>query len=158
MNIIHYFFEQPAKSEIPASCRNPFDNNPYPLAISASENLQQWLIESPLISDQLFQKENGKSSWFSFTLVLNPKFTVNRSAVMEAMRKTNIEFRIITGGCFLRHDVIKYFDYETVGKIINAHIVHDRGFFVGNFPRDIRQQIECLWKVLDVAVSSKRNS
>ena len=60
MNIIHYFFEQPAKSEIPASCRNPFDNNPYPLAISASENLQQWLIESPLISDQLFQKENGK--------------------------------------------------------------------------------------------------
>ncbi len=106
----------------------------------------------------IIQKENGKSSWFSFTLVLNPKYTVNRSAVMEAMRKANIEFRIITGGCFLRHDVIKYFDYETVGKIINANIVHDRGFFVGNFPRDIRQQIECLWKVLDVAVSSKRNS
>ena len=72
---------------------------------------------------------------------------------MEAMRKASIEFRIITGGCFLRHDVIKYFDYETVGEIVNANIAHDRGFFVGNFPRDIRPQIEGLRKVLDSTIS-----
>ena len=104
----------------------------------------------------IIQKENGKSSWFSFTIVLNPKYAVERSAVMEAMRRADIEFRIITGGCFLRHDVIKYFDYETVGKIVNANIAHDRGFFVGNYPKDIRPQIEGLWEVLDTAVSSKR--
>ena len=104
----------------------------------------------------IIQKENGKSSWFSFTIVLNPKYAIERSAVMEAMRRADIEFRIITGGCFLRHDVIKYFDYETVGKIVNANIAHDRGFFVGNYPQDIRPQIEGLWEVLDTAVSSKR--
>ena len=106
----------------------------------------------------IIQKENGKSSWFSFTIVLNPKYAIDRSSVMEAMRKARIEFRIITGGCFLRHDVIKYFDYETVGEIVNANIVHDRGFFVGNYPRDIKPQIKNLWKVLDSAVSSKQTS
>ncbi len=60
MSIIYFLPEQPEKSEISSSLRNPFDNNPHPLAISASKNLQQWLIESPLISDLLFQKENGK--------------------------------------------------------------------------------------------------
>ena len=103
----------------------------------------------------IIQKENGKSSWFSFTIVLNPKYAIDRSSVMEAMRTAEIEFRIITGGCFLRHDVIKYFNYETVGEIVNANIAHDRGFFVGNYPRDIKPQIESLWKVLDFAVSSK---
>ena len=53
---------------------------------------------------------------------------------------------------FLRHDVIRYFDYETVGDIVNANIIHDRGFFVGNYPKDLRLQIEKFWKVLDSAV------
>ncbi|KMP12754.1 pyridoxamine 5-phosphate oxidase [Candidatus Nitromaritima sp. SCGC AAA799-A02] len=102
----------------------------------------------------IIQKENGKSSWFSFTIILNPKYSIDRSAVMEAMRKADIEFRIITGGCFLRHDVIKYFDYETVGDIVNANIAHDQGFFVGNHPRDLRQPLERLREVLETAVRS----
>ena len=101
----------------------------------------------------IIQKENGKSSWFSFTIVLNPNYPIDRSSVMQAMRKAEIEFRIITGGCFLRHDVIKYFDYETVGEIVNANIAHDRGFFVGNYPRNIKPQIEYLWEILDLAIT-----
>ena len=100
----------------------------------------------------IIQKENGSSSWFSFTIVLNPSYSSDRSRVIKALRENGIEFRMITGGCFLRHDVIRYFDYETVGNIINANIAHDHGFFVGNHPVDIRLQIEKLWEVLDGAV------
>jgi CDP-6-deoxy-D-xylo-4-hexulose-3-dehydrase len=99
----------------------------------------------------IIQKENGSSSWFSFTIVLNPNYSIDRPLIVKALRDAEIEFRIITGGCFLRHDVIRYFDYETVGKIINANIIHDHGFFVGNHPVDIRPQIEKLWEVLDSA-------
>ena len=98
------------------------------------------------------QKENGLSSWFCFTIVLNPDLNFERQKLLEIMREARIEFRIITGGCFLRHDVIRYFDYETVGDIVNANIVHDRGFFVGNHPMDLRPQIEKLREVLDSAV------
>jgi CDP-6-deoxy-D-xylo-4-hexulose-3-dehydrase len=99
----------------------------------------------------IIQKENGSSSWFSFTIVLNPKILIKRSKVIHALRDAGIEFRIITGGCFLRHDVIRYFDYETVGEIVNANIIHDRGFFVGNYPINLKPQIEKLKDVLDRA-------
>jgi CDP-6-deoxy-D-xylo-4-hexulose-3-dehydrase len=56
---------------------------------------------------------------------------------------------MVTGGCFLRHDAIRYFDYDTAGPIVNADIVHDRGFFVGNHPMDLTPQIMRLREVLD---------
>ncbi|OQY48982.1 MAG: pyridoxamine 5-phosphate oxidase [Candidatus Parabeggiatoa sp. nov. 2] len=101
----------------------------------------------------IIQKENGLSSWFSFTIILNPAFKIDRTKVMQKMKEANIQFRIITGGCFLRHDVINHFDYETVGEIVNANIAHDQGFFVGNHPHDVVPQIEYLHKVLVKAVN-----
>lgn len=99
----------------------------------------------------IIQRENGRSSWFAFTIILNPKMKAERTRVMDALKKADIGYRIITGGNFLRHDVIKYFDYECVGKMRNADLAHDRGFFVGNHPRDLRPQIERLREVLDEA-------
>ena len=99
----------------------------------------------------IIQREHGESSWFAFTVILNPKLPIDRARVMTALKSADIGYRIITGGNFLRHDVIKYFDYDTVGQIVNANIAHDRGFFVGNHPHDITPQIERLREVLDKA-------
>lgn len=101
----------------------------------------------------IIQRENGESSWFSFTVILNPKFKTDRARVMQALKDADIGYRIITGGCFLRHDVIKYFDYDTVGKIVNANLAHDRGFFVGNHPQDLSEQITRFHAVLTRAAS-----
>lgn len=96
----------------------------------------------------IIQRENGKSSWFAFTVILNPALDLDRSNIMKAMKQADIGFRIITGGNFLRHDVIRYFDYECVGEIRNADIAHDRGFFVGNHPHDVTSQIRHFHEVL----------
>jgi CDP-6-deoxy-D-xylo-4-hexulose-3-dehydrase len=97
----------------------------------------------------IIQREHGKSSCFSFTLILNPDLHEDRNRVFGALREADIAFRIITGGCFLRHDAIRYFDYDTVGEVRNANIAHDRGFFVGNHPFDLSEQIERLHSVLN---------
>jgi CDP-6-deoxy-D-xylo-4-hexulose-3-dehydrase len=111
------------------------------------------LFQSLFRGDERFiiqrEMEGARSSWFSFTLILAPGVDIDRRRVMLALKEAGIGYRIITGGCFLRHDVIKYFDYDTVGEIVNANIAHDRGFFVGNHPRDLRPQIERLREVLD---------
>lgn len=99
------------------------------------------------------QKENGESSWFAFTIVLNPKYQIDRSAVMNAMKRADINYRIITGGNFLRHDVIKHFNYDCVGEIVNANIAHDQGFFVGNHPYDIREQIKNFHSTLTTSIA-----
>ena len=101
----------------------------------------------------IIQRENGKSSWFSFTVILNPKHRIDRKRVMQALKDADIGYRIITGGCFLRHDVIKYFDYDTVGKIVNANLAHDCGFFVGNHPQDLSEQITRFHEVMTRAAA-----
>lgn len=95
----------------------------------------------------IIQKEIGESSWFSFTMIINPKSGIDRKKVLQRLKDADIEHRIITGGNILRHDVIKYYDY-TVTKSTNADIVHYNGFFVGNHPYDIREKIDYLHKAL----------
>ncbi len=99
----------------------------------------------------IIQRENGKSSWFSFTLILNPALSFDRQKIMQSLKEHDIQFRIITGGNFLRHDVIKYCNHTCAHPIINANIAHDYGFFVGNHPKDIRSDIRHFHTVLDQA-------
>jgi CDP-6-deoxy-D-xylo-4-hexulose-3-dehydrase len=108
------------------------------------------LFTSLFKNDERFiiQQENGQSSWFAFTIILNPAMKIDRKKVLAALKEADIGYRIITGGNFLRHDVVKYFEYDCVGEMRNADIAHDRGFFVGNHPRDLKPQIERLHEVL----------
>ena len=99
----------------------------------------------------IIQRENGKSSAFSFTIVLNPEAELERSRIMQALKAADIGFRVITGGCITRHDVIEHYDYECVDGLPHANLVHDQGFFVGNHPFDLTAQIERLREVLDRA-------
>jgi len=101
----------------------------------------------------IIQQENGCSSAFSFTIILSPELDIERAQVFDALKEADIGYRMITGGNFLRHDVIKYADYDTVGDMVNADIAHDRGFFVGNHPYDLSEQIDRLHSVLDCCVS-----
>lgn len=95
----------------------------------------------------IIQRENGESSWFSFTMIINPELKIDRKKVLKKLKDANIEHRIITGGNILRNDVVKYYDY-VVTKSVNADIAHYNGFFVGNHPCDIRDKIDYLHDVL----------
>jgi CDP-6-deoxy-D-xylo-4-hexulose-3-dehydrase len=98
----------------------------------------------------IIQKENGESSWFAFTIILHPARNLDRKAVMRELERARIEFRIITGGNFLRHDVIRYFDHRVAGgRVPHADTAHDSGFFVGNHPCDLTSQLHRLRDVLD---------
>ncbi|MAV88624.1 MAG: pyridoxamine 5-phosphate oxidase [Rhodospirillaceae bacterium] len=97
----------------------------------------------------IIQCENGKSSSFCFTIILNPEFNIERESVLLKLKSAKIGHRMITGGCFTRHEVIKYFDYEIQGNLVNANLAHDRGFFVGNHPFDLSNEINYLYDVLN---------
>jgi CDP-6-deoxy-D-xylo-4-hexulose-3-dehydrase len=111
------------------------------------------LFNSLFAGDDRFiiQRENGKSSSFCFPIILNPAFNLDRQRVLEALKEADIGHRIITGGNFLRHDVIRYYDYECVGEMTNADLAHDHGFFTGNHPFDLSEQIHRLRNVLSAA-------
>lgn len=98
-------------------------------------------------------REYGESSSFSFPVVLNPALDPDRKRILGALTDTDIDYRIVTGGCFPRHDVIRHFDYTIFDGIENAETIHDYGFFLGNSPYDLTQEIERAYQVLDKAFS-----
>jgi CDP-6-deoxy-D-xylo-4-hexulose-3-dehydrase len=104
------------------------------------------------------QREHGRSSWFAFTVILNPSLGIDRARVLHALREAGIGFRMITGGCFPRHEAIRFFDYDTVGPLTNANLAHDHGFFVGNAPRDLTAEIARFHEVLDRAAQPARSA
>lgn len=97
----------------------------------------------------MIQRENGKSSSFCFPMIVKPDCGLKRADVFGPLEEADIGFRMITGGNFPRHDAIQYFDYDIVGDLANADIAHDRGFFVGNHPFDLSQQIARLRDVFN---------
>ena len=110
------------------------------------------LFQKLFAGDERFiiQREHGKSSSFCFTVILNPARNPDRKRVLAGLKEADIGYRIITGGNFLRHDVIKYYDFTVAGGATpNADTAHDFGFFVGNHPFDLTEQIETLHSVLN---------
>ena len=97
----------------------------------------------------IIQKEYGKSSAFSFPLVLNPARNPARKKILQALKKADVEYRIITGGCFPRHDVIKYFDHE-IRNIDNANITHDFGLFLGNYSEDLTNELSQAYDIMSL--------
>ena len=120
-------------------------------AMTATRRKNLALLQNLLGKDDRFiiQRENGKSSAFCFPIVLNPARNPNRESVFRALEKADIGYRIITGGCILRHDVKQFYEYESIGDLPNANTVHDLGFFVGNHPFDLTPQLNRLAEVLD---------
>ena len=68
--------------------------------------------------------------------------------IFKKLKKNNIDFRLVTGGCFTNQKYAKHFDYTIFGNLKNAKLLHNQGFFVGNASTDLSKQIKKLHSVL----------
>ena len=120
-------------------------------AMTAQRRTNLALFQSLFGEDDKFmiQREVGKSSSFCFPIIVRPGVQIDMGDLFAKLREADIGFRIVTGGCFLRHEAIKYFDYDVCGSVENADYVHDNGFFVGNHPHDLTEQLTRLRDVLN---------
>ena len=120
-------------------------------AMTAARRKNLELFQRLFDGDERFQiqREHGTSSSFCFPIIVRPESGLERAEVFGPLKDADIGFRMITGGSFPRHDAIRFFDYDIVGDLNNADIAHDRGFFVGNHPFDLSEQITRLRDILN---------
>lgn len=97
----------------------------------------------------IIQSEIGKSSWFGFSIVLLNKLEGKRDQVIKTLIHNGIEVRPIVAGNFTKNDVIKFLDYEIIGKLVNANYIHDNGFFVGNHSKLIEKELIFLSEIIN---------
>jgi CDP-4-dehydro-6-deoxyglucose reductase, E1 len=95
------------------------------------------------------QKENGESSWFGFSLLLDGPLSGKRSLLVQALNKADIQSRPIVAGNFALNPVMKHLRHDPIPVLSHADDIHHNGLFVGNhhFPMD--KQIERLSEVLE---------
>ena len=95
------------------------------------------------------QKENGESSWFGFSLLLDGPLSGKRTLLVQALNKAEIQSRPIVAGNFALNPVMKHLRHNPIPALPNADDIHQNGLFVGNhhFPMD--KQIERLAEVLE---------
>ena len=95
------------------------------------------------------QKENGQSSWFGFSLVLEAPLDGKRSLLVAALTQAGIQSRPIVAGNFAQNPVLKHLRHETLPDLQNAQYIHENGLFVGNHHYLMSEQIERLLEVLE---------
>ena len=88
------------------------------------------------------------SSSFSFPIIIKNTNEQEKKKIFKELRKNNIDFRLIAGGCFASQDYAKYFNYTIFRNIKTSQKLHMQGFMVGNAPVDLSSQIEKLYKIL----------
>jgi CDP-6-deoxy-D-xylo-4-hexulose-3-dehydrase len=66
--------------------------------------------------------------------------------VMRGLEAAGFECRLIVSSNFAKNEVLKYFDYEIHGKLVNADYLDTRGLFIGNHHYPVDETITHLAK------------
>jgi CDP-6-deoxy-D-xylo-4-hexulose-3-dehydrase len=94
------------------------------------------------------QKEIGSSSWFGFSLIIDPDSNVERQNLIEALNACGVECRPIVAGNFAKNEVLRWFDFEISGSLRNADILDRNGLFVGNHHYPLVSEFDALQEAL----------
>jgi len=111
-------------------------------------NAEKFLGQLSQIEGLRVQKENGKSSWFGFSIILEGKLKGQRRNLVELLNNAQIDSRPIVTGNFTRNPVIKHMNCAPIGELPVADEIHEDGLFVGNHHFDLTDEIDLLNQVL----------
>lgn len=94
------------------------------------------------------QYENGRSSWFGFSIVLKNKLKGKRKELLRLFADKNIDTRPIVAGNFTLNPVMKYLDFKVSSELTNSNIIHNEGFFIGNHHFDVSSELNGIFDLL----------
>ena len=92
----------------------------------------------------LIQQEIGASSWFGFSLVIRPGVSLTLDELLIKLNALGFEVRPIVAGNFAKNEVIKYFNSEVSGELVNADYLDAHGLFIGNHHHSIEDALRQL--------------
>jgi CDP-6-deoxy-D-xylo-4-hexulose-3-dehydrase len=112
------------------------------------ENAKHFIDKFTKSENYRVQLENGNSSWFGFSIVLQNKLLGMRKEIISLLSENDIETRPIVAGNFTRNPVMKHLSYLPIPELPVANLVHDQGFFIGNHHFDVSKDILRVYSLL----------
>jgi CDP-6-deoxy-D-xylo-4-hexulose-3-dehydrase len=96
------------------------------------------------------QHQTGKSSYYAFPLILGLDFPGSRDNLVRMLTERGIESRPIMTGAFHLHPVADLIDLQIgEGELEIAEYVDRQGLMIGNGPRNMTEEINYLFSVLN---------
>lgn len=91
------------------------------------------------------QRQIGESSWFGFSMIIDPDCGLSRKDLVACLALHGIESRPIVAGNFAKNEVVtRYMNYEIQGGLPNAELVDSNGLFIGNHHYPLDQPMDQL--------------
>ena len=112
------------------------------------ENARYFVEKFNDLSTVRIQQEQGESSWFGFSLVLEGSLAGRRPEVVKALNAAGIECRPIVAGNFARNPVMTHLNAIVPDALPAADKIHEDGLFVGNHHFAIDDAIDLLYLTL----------
>jgi len=95
------------------------------------------------------QQEIGESSWFGFSMIVQPDAPFTRADVVRVLTAHGIDARPIVAGNFAKNEVLRWFDYSVHGTLRNADDLDQNGLFIGNHHYALDEEFQTLRAALD---------
>jgi CDP-6-deoxy-D-xylo-4-hexulose-3-dehydrase len=111
-------------------------------------NAEKFLQSMSELEGYRVQTENGESSWFGFSIVLEGRLKGHRRALVEELTRAGIDSRPIVTGNFTRNPVISLLEHAPIGPLPVADEIHEQGLFVGNHHYDLSSEFDLLFDTL----------
>lgn len=102
------------------------------------------------------QKEIGESSWFGFSMIVQPDAPFNRADVVRMFTKHGIDVRPIVAGNFAKNEVLRWFNYSVHGQLHNADDLDANGLFIGNHHYGLDEEFQTLKAALNELVAGRK--
>ena len=100
------------------------------------------------------QSEIGKSSWFGFSMVVQPDASFTRPDLIRALGRHGVECRPIVAGNFAKNDVVtKHMEHVIHGELVHANEIDRNGLFIGNHHYPLDTHWDALSAALDEVTS-----
>lgn len=115
---------------------------------SRRENAQKFIALMKEFPAFRIQQEIGRSSWFGFSLVIQPDAPFTRKDAVSVFNEFKIDCRPIVAGNFAKNEVVQWFDSTVHGELKNANYIDTHGLFIGNHHYPLLEQFEELKKAL----------
>lgn len=84
------------------------------------------------------QQEIGNSSWFGFSMVVQPDAGFDRATLIAALGRHGVDCRPVVAGNFAKNPVVAHMEHDVQGALIHAEDIDRNGLFIGNhhYPLD----------------------
>ncbi|MBY5986503.1 MULTISPECIES: DegT/DnrJ/EryC1/StrS family aminotransferase [Roseovarius] len=101
------------------------------------------------------QQEIGQSSWFGFSMVVQPDAGFSRAELIASLVRQGVECRPVVAGNFAKNEVVtKHMDHVIHGSLKNADDIDANGLFIGNHHYPLSDQWDLLRAALDAVARS----